>query len=213
MYETNISENELQVASLEVAFMTGLGGFRLDSVKFIDQGIYSNGNRNTRRIQFQVGLVNLNFQAERTKLSLPILVRMQSGFIVGKYEAKPCCNPQRLTLTLNLNCQRHYPFFSLPPQNESVNVSIEPPDAVDINLSGFGNLSNYGIDREFIEGKLAHLVAQYVNATINTASVPGLSTFYPNPQLTLADGLSFFIGSNLPISSFSEWEFCPESSA
>jgi hypothetical protein len=213
IYEADVYEHAIQVAHLEVAFVTGLEGFHVDSLKFVDRGIYQNGNGSARRIQLQLELRTLNFQADKPNLSLPILVRMKDVPIIGKYETTPCCNPQRLTLTLNLNCQRHYPFFSLPPQNESVNVSIEPPDAVDINLFGLGNLSKFGIGREFIESKLARLVAQYVNTTINTTSVPGLGTFYPYPQLTLAHGLSFFIGSNLPISSSSEWEFCPESSA
>jgi len=213
IYETNISDRAFQLAHLEVAFVTGFGGFRLDAVRFLDQGLSQSDSGSNRRMQLQLELLNSNFQADSPNFSLPVLVRMQSLPVARTYEATPCCNPQRVTLSVNLMCQRHYPFFSLPPQNESVNISIEPRDAVDIYLPLLGNLSIFGIGRDLIESKLEHLVAQYVNTTVSTASIPGLSTLYPYPQLTLPDWLSFFIGSNLPISSFSEWEFCPDSSA
>jgi len=204
LYKTGVYENTLQIAQLEVAFVTGLQGLWLDSVKLIDQGRSRDGGGYTRWIQLKIELLNHNFQAKAPDLSLPITVRIDGQTIT------PCCNPERLTLTLDLKCQRQYPFFSPAPQNESVKVEIEPRGAVDIKLFGLIDFKQFGFDHDFIENKLGHLVSKYANTALQTSSISGLGTFYPHPEVTIAAWLSFFIKSNLPMSSSSEWDFCPD---
>ncbi|CAE8737785.1 unnamed protein product [Polarella glacialis] len=121
IYETTLSEGKLNITHLEVAFVTGLQDLQIEFVKLVDRGLAEGGS--TRSMQLQVGIVSTGFQKEGSKLSLPILVHL------GKETITPCCNPEHITLTLHLNCNRHFPFFTLLLEKESVSIisSLQMP--------------------------------------------------------------------------------------
>ncbi|CAE8648612.1 unnamed protein product, partial [Polarella glacialis] len=210
IYETTLSEGKLNITHLEVAFVTGLQDLQIEFVKLVDRGLAEGGS--TRSMQLQVGIVSTGFQKEGSKLSLPILVHL------GKETITPCCNPEHITFTLHLNCNRHFPFFTLLSEKESVSISIEPANA----LTGSGTSSKsehlffeimekLKFNQEDIDTKLAQLIAQHVTASVKTSSYEDLKALYPYPELTITDGLGFLISSNLPISgSKREWGVCPE---
>jgi len=208
---------------LQVSFLSGLQNLRLDSVHFADEGIITSNKGQlsdhnsqtqglTRKMSAQISFVMDKFQSGQHP-SLPISVRL------GPVEETPCCNPERLTLTLNLRCNRHYPFFSLAPDHELLNLTISPHDAIELNLvSGVfeqmglnsGLIQQLGLSQPHLERKLANALVPVVKFHKEASSVPGLSVFYPHDTVTAVDLLGFLISSNLPITQSDEWEFCPE---
>jgi len=194
--------------NLEVAFVTGLENLKIGHVRLVDRGIFNESipsqgrmakSRQTRKMQLSVSFI---IDTPATSRSLPISVH------VGKASTVPCCELQSLTAVLNFRCNREYPFFSFEAVEDSVDVKIEPPDALSLHLlPGFS--TDFGISQAKIEKKLAQLLAGYANSTMNTTSVPELGVFYPYETFSLADGLSYVIRSNLPLSSSAYWDFCP----
>jgi len=203
----------------KVGYVSGLEKVNLDYVRFIDKGISKEkaGNKlrdaghrspkggSTRKIQLQIAFVIWDFKTALHP-SLPVSVQL------GPIKMRPCCNPERLIMTLDMKCNRQYPFFKLAAEENFLNIAFDPPDAM--KLQNLEMPTGFVKNVESLQGKLEEqilrLTEQSVKSTKNTSSLPGLEVYYPYPEFSVTDLLSFFISSNLPIHSSNQWDFCPD---
>eukprot|EP00930_Biecheleria_cincta_P097199 TRINITY_DN88916_c0_g1_i1.p1 TRINITY_DN88916_c0_g1~~TRINITY_DN88916_c0_g1_i1.p1 ORF type:complete len:739 (-),score=98.19 TRINITY_DN88916_c0_g1_i1:52-2268(-) len=205
IFATDVDEGNFKITHLEVLFLTGLQSMQVSSVKIVDQGLQPGNAKRAMQLEIKIGIKS--DPANKESLSLPVTVKLAERTLI------PCCNPDLVTVRLGLTCHRKYPYFSLVTGEDAVSIDIDPENA----MTGSGTSSSEhllfevaskaGFTQGDIERKVADLVAQHVQTSLDSSSIPSLHVLYPYSQVNITSVLSFLIRSNLPISN-SDWEFC-----
>lgn len=205
IFATDVDEGNFKVTHLEVLFLTGLQRLQVSSVKIIDQGLQPGNAGRGMQLEIKISIKSASDNA--AGLSLPVTVKLAEQTLI------PCCNPDLVTIRLGLTCRRKYPYFALLSGEDAVSINIEPENA----MTGSGTSSSEhllfqiantaGFNQDDIEKKLAGLVAQHVQTSVEASTIPQLKVLYPYSQVNITSVLSFLIRSNLPMTN-SDWMFC-----